>query len=104
MGQIEKPENTVTLVDTLFCFNGSPTSPHIYNYRTNTHTCTNCRFNNKECCSNRGRVVSTEKADHYIVPEGIIRSRVCQCDEGFSGERCENEVAGSGALPDKSEL
>lgn len=91
--QIEKPENTVTVTNTLFCFNESPMSPHIYNYRTNTHACTKCRFNNRECCSDHGRVVSIEKADSYVIPPGATRTRVCACDSGWSGERCETQTA-----------
>ena len=73
--------------NTLFCFNESPMSPHIYNYRSITHECANCRFNSKECCSSRGRVVAIEEADSYTVPKGLTRSRVCQCEGGWSGER-----------------
>ena len=39
--QIEKPDTQrVEVKNTLFCFNESPMSPHIYNYRTATHKCT----------------------------------------------------------------
>ena len=39
--QIEKPDaQRVEVKNTLFCFNESPMSPHIYNYRTATHKCT----------------------------------------------------------------
>eukprot|EP00040_Diaphanoeca_grandis_P030003 m.176687 g.176687 ORF g.176687 m.176687 type:complete len:332 (-) comp31853_c0_seq2:53-1048(-) len=92
--QIEKPEeHSVTIKNTLFCFNESPMSPHIYNYRTATHDCVDCRFNSKQCCSDHGRVVPIEDADSYFVPEGKTRSRVCECAEGWAGERCENNTA-----------
>lgn len=91
--QIEDPHNEVKVENTLFCFNESPMSPHIYNYRSSTHQCTKCRFNSRECCSNHGRVVKKEDADVYFVPEGANRTRVCACEDGFSGERCENAAA-----------
>lgn len=100
--QIEKPENTVEVKNTLFCFNESPMSPHIYNYRSTTHQCTKCRFNSKDCCNGNGRVVAIEDADFYTVPEGATRTRVCQCAEGWSGERCEvSAAAGGGGSKDE---
>ena len=82
-------------VDDVIGFEG----PHIYNYRSTTHQCTKCRFNSKDCCNGHGRVVAIEDADFYTVPEGATRTRVCQCTDGWSGERCEvagNQVEGAG--------
>eukprot|EP00041_Stephanoeca_diplocostata_P018635 m.391502 g.391502 ORF g.391502 m.391502 type:complete len:347 (+) comp21074_c0_seq24:159-1199(+) len=68
--QIEKPEeHYVKVKNTLFCFNESPMSPHIYNYRTSTHECTDCRFNSKQCCNGNGHVVSIGDVDDYVLPE-----------------------------------
>lgn len=103
--QIEKEdEHSVKIENTLFCFNESPMSPHIYNYRTATHECTKCRFNSKHCCSEHGRVVPIEEADHYVLPEGVTRERVCQCDEGWSGQRCENRENATGGSASHGEL
>jgi len=104
--QIEKPENTVKVSNTLFCFNESPMSPNIYNYRTITHECKKCKFNSKECCSNHGRMVGIEDATNFVVPDGLERARVCQCNEGWSGERCEAKATDSPPqkTPTKTEL
>merc|ERR1711959_37229 len=83
--QIEKPDEQKVLVkNTLFCFNESPMSPHIYNYRTATHTCSKCSFNTKQCCSNHGRVVKAADATNqsFVSIDGKDRTRVCQCEQG----------------------
>lgn len=49
---------------------------------------------------NIGRVVPSEDVPHIPNEYGKHkRERVCECDDGFFGERCENEGAG-GAKPE----
>eukprot|EP00039_Didymoeca_costata_P008110 m.108189 g.108189 ORF g.108189 m.108189 type:complete len:348 (+) comp13953_c0_seq7:44-1087(+) len=87
--QIENANNYVAISNCLFCFNEAPMGEHIYDYKTITHKCTNCKINSSECCSNHGRVVSTDEAESYFIPEGETRQKVCQCDHGWEGEMCE---------------
>lgn len=87
--QIEKPkEKFVELTNCLFCFNEAPISPHIYNFRDNTHECVDdsCSFNSPECCHSRGRVVRNEKYDSDPDNEP---QRMCECRPPYHGKRCE---------------
>ena len=95
--QIEKPDQQSVVINrSLFCFNESPMSPHIYNYRSTTHKCKKCKFNSKECCSSRGRVVAAEDA---AAPTALDQAhewtRVCDCEPGWSGARCETSAGGA---------
>ena len=70
-------------------------SPNIYNYRSTTHTCTNCKINGPECCSNRGDVVPLEEHPEgaKFLPKDVTRAFVCECEDGFDGVACENAHA-----------
>lgn len=112
--QIEKPEEqSVKITDTLFCFNEAEISPNIYNFRSTTHECKGCRFDAPRCCSDHGRVVTLAAAAEASTAvasdpatagaEGAgaegARVRVCKCEAGWAGPRCEVAAPADGAVP-----
>ena len=79
--QVEKPdENEVLITDTLFCFNESPMSPHIYNYRSITHECANCRSLLCPCVLNGERIA--DDPDSHL-PQGD--DKLLQCNQTETG-------------------
>ena len=80
--QIEKPDqNYVRISNSLFCFNEAEISPHIFNFRDNTHECDNCKFNTRDCCSGNGEGISGSagQAIRVVAAAWVSGSRSCMC-------------------------
>jgi len=81
--QIENAAKTsVTVKDSIFCFNYAPEGRNIFDFRDAHHTCIGCRYDDRiACCSGHGvvRPISDGPAE-------------CSCDSGWSGMFCQQSA------------